>query len=375
MKNRSKALLSIVLTICMIPMVAMGVNASNAKDQKATVTVVADPNCDKYISDASKYGHIVYDLYKVDVSDITDEEKEDYNLLAQNELKKHITANENGSYDQKDTPDIAGTSLGTKLTIEDPGTYLLVARGVVNEGGTSEQIDNDIREVAKVGADGNDTAKSLASHIRIGANYFTVSPQLITAPYKEDENHNRLASSDLKGTWVYDQTVTLKMIGDPDTGSIVINKTLTGYYEGQKEAKRLFQVDVFYPDENTLYSSEVYDITFTSAGEKHLEVQGIPLGSHVKIYEVYSGGNYVSNIAYPQYNEVVVLDSNEKPSVGFINTPKKNNGGGGVTNHFEYKDDGDGIRWFWTQIADNVDTINGRIKEFLQNTLTSDNTQ
>ena len=159
--------------------------------------------------------------------------------------------------------------------------------------------------------------------------------------------------------------VMLKMQADPATGSIQINKKLVNYYANAENATFVFQVDTYFPDQNTLFSSEVYSTTFTAAGTKSIRVDGLPIGSFVKIYEIYTGANYTASIESNKSLNVVVRED-EVAEVDFTNTyNEKTSGGGGITNHFEYDvTDGSG-NWIWFNNLDNTETLNGLSSKFL----------
>ncbi|MBQ1994073.1 MAG: hypothetical protein II243_06380, partial [Lachnospiraceae bacterium] len=165
--------------------------------------------------------------------------------------------------------------------------------------------------------------------------------------------------------WLYDVNVVLKMQAEPATGSIMIDKKLVDYFGNAENATFVFRVDTYYPDENTLYSSEVYSTTFNAAGTKSIKIDGLPIGSTVKVYEIYSGINYNSSIASDQSLNVVVKED-ETERVEFTNKyNRRTTGGGGITNHFEY-DVTDGLgNWIWFNKTDNTETLNGLSGKFL----------
>ena len=408
MKNRGKAILSIILTALMVPMVALNVDAKavTSKPDSATITVKEDPNWSKNIVDAANYGKIVYDLYLIDdetyIEPIKEKLKQDskldlnkeYQELGKKVLGDLVTSAGNGTYTISATPAATGELNVGPLEVAN-GTYLLVPRGVANTG-HEQDVDSIIMDYQTASADTNNTTitSQIVSFIRIGANYFTITPQIVTTPIKLNSKNEIVRWDSDEGTWYDHQDIYLKMLVDPEYGGIIIDKTMIGSPVRQESATCIFQVDVYFPSTNTKpYSSEVYSIIFTKddftdgskTSKKRLEIGGMPLGSRVEVTERYSGSSYKADIAYPNgYFYIVPATGDNKPVVAFKNSPAYDKGGGGLTNHFEYTDKGDGIRWQWNAEwardengffsgkYDNVTTTNGRIRQEIDKLLPVD---
>ena len=373
MKSRGKQLLSLILTICILPMVSLTALADYDYDstKQMTVTVTTSESSGQCLDECKDYGYIVYDLYKVDAPAGLDENF-NFSDYAQELLPEYVkndaTAKDESKLSYK------GIALGSKTEVE-PGFYLLVARC---QSIIANQSETAVTTVTKLEADGVSGSRQLATYTRLGAHFFTIAPQIIAVPTKVDENGNILKDTLQPGTWKYDQTITLKMLDDPESGSIRIDKRLTGFHEGEQNATFVFKVETFFPNEDTLFDSEYYSMVFTEAGEKSITVNGLPVGSIVKVYEVYSGANYVSNIQYPNSLNLVVDVAADKNSVAFINDYNGGNkGGGGLVNHFTYVEDESNpgnLIWSWTQLANgNVESTNGRVQKYISDLLNEAN--
>ncbi|MCF0129829.1 MAG: hypothetical protein HUJ70_14695, partial [Pseudobutyrivibrio sp.] len=382
-----------ILTALMVPMVALNANAASADSSKtttgskpttSTITVYADINCKDFIEDANEFGYLAYDLYEITFTDQQLKDfsaialgtkdgnlKEEYAKIAQDIIIK-VKDGTAGS-PVNSTP----LKLGEKVKL-DAATYVLVAKGVADptKPFSEGQVKTSYEEVAKTSANPNVAEKSIASHIRIGANYFTVSPQLITAPMKVNANGQPVTFESDEGKWLDHQDIYLKMLADPEYGSIIINKTILDYVDQMENVTCVFQVDIIYPyDENqpvegqTMYSSESYGITFFKDTKytEQLKIDGIPLKAHVTVNEVYSGGSYSADIKYPGAS--VVLDiGNSEETINFKNTPTGRKGGGGITNRSSFDEgEGDKITWKWEQLPNgNIKSTNGRVREAIK---------
>lgn len=374
MKRITKIVLSLTVVLC-IALYTMGVNAQGikldmGKDMSLTVSV-GDGIREKLSAVPQEDGTICFDLYRI--ADIAEDGfayqvTGKYSALEE-ELSKASTTSDGGSAPDwqalaqqaltlavggedtvVNTPsgaDYMGLPLDTENAVS-KGLYLLVAR---------ETQDNRsvVKSVSAVDADGgNDYATSqYAVCITAGADVYTILPQIVCVPTKLSLDGSTVVSTTADGTWVYDQQIVLKMSVEPASGAIRIDKTLTGH-TGDEKVVCVFQVDAYYPTENSLYSSEVYSVTFDGDGSKSLLIEGLPIGASVHVTEVYSGANYKSSVPAPGYLEATVRGE-ETVSVAFTNTRDNERSGGGVTNHFTYG----GGSWNWTQAADNTQTING----------------
>lgn len=387
MKRQIKGILSLAVAICMS---AVGVATVRAESldltREMTVKVTAEANVAARLADvdADKYGTICYDLYRI--ADVTDyagfafetldaysalddeiraaadilaegEETVDWSEVAQ-DAAGVILGGEGSAVNAlnpETTAGYASLKLGDTVSVE-KGLYLLVARSSI-EGATV------VKSVAQADASGEGTTAEtkLATYTLIDSYLYTFTPQLVCVPTTESK-------SSLTEDWVYAQEIVLKMTMAPATGSIVIDKTLTGYYDGAENATFVFQVDTYYPDETKLYASEVYGMTFTAAGSQSVTVNGLPIGATVKVSEVYSGVNYTRKVDTPEVITLTVAEGDAQHA-SFTNERTTNrSGGGGVTNYFVYQAQEDGsLGWSWVQRSDgNISTSNGLTDALLQ---------
>lgn len=384
MKKITKIILSLMTVLC-VAFYTVGANAQEMTgsrmrqpnmDSSMSVTVhVGDGIREKLSAVPPEDGTICFDLYRI--ADITGDGftyqvTEKYLALAE-ELSKASTLSDSGSAPDwqalaqqafalavggegtvVNTPsgaDYTGLSLDVKNTVS-KGLYLLVAR---------ETLENRtiVKSVSAVDADGgNHYADSqYAVCATAGADIYTIMPQIICVPTKLSADGSTAVSTLADGEWVYDQQIVLKMSVEPASGSIRIDKTLTGH-TGDEEVICVFRVDAYYPTADVLYSSEVYSVAFDASGSKSLLIEGLPIGALVHVTEVYSGANYVSSVPAPGFLDVTVRDG-ETASVAFTNTRDNERSGGGITNHFTYQiKDGVGA-WDWTQATDNTQAVNG----------------
>ena len=399
MKSRRKGshiVLSIAVFICFVLAIteycSFHVNASE-KDEKVdlehdmSITVGVSDDVQKYINKLKEEdGKLVFDLYKIaDLKESGDGFKyqvtDNYTFMS-DALSKMSTAykgddtmewsdlsqmaaknilGQEGSYvNAPDKADYRGISLDTKQSV-DKGLYLVIVRGNIENSTVVKSMTVSNSDVT----DTSEISEELETYTLLGTSTFTAAPALVCVPTKVSSSGENLNSTLESGKWSYDMKVMLKMQADPATGSIQINKKLVNYYANAENATFVFQVDTYFPDENTLFSSEVYSTTFTAAGTKSIRVDGLPIGSFVKIYEIYTGANYTASIESNKSLNVVVRED-EVAEVDFTNTyNEKTSGGGGITNHFEYDvTDGSG-NWIWFNNLDNTETLNGLSSKFL----------
>ncbi len=107
---------------------------------------------------------------------------------------------------------------------------------------------------------------------------YTFGPVLLAVPATVD------------GAWSYELPVSMKAERVPRLTEIVIDKTLTSYNATLGPTTFLFDVEAE-RDGESVYSN-VVGLTFSGPGTRSVTVSGIPVGSHVTVTEVYSGGSY-----------------------------------------------------------------------------------
>lgn len=337
MINKAKyILLTIALSfgILMIP-------HTTAQARELSIKVNASEEATEYLKilDTAQYGTLCYDLYKV--YSIYDIPKDiDVNLKKYtNEAMEKFVGNVGDTVNESDKADYSGLRLNEKVDIKN-GVYLMVVRG-------TKPNTTVIKKTIMAGADGESYEESLVTFSLLDYHMYTVKPQFI------------IRSDDY----------TLKMLVDPAISSIKINKAIKKYYADVENTTFVFKVDVFFPDENTLYSSEVYSMNFTGVGNKSLVINGIPIGSTVKVSEVYKGLSYETYIGDEQTHETAVKVTGQEPvEIEFENkySNKQNHGGGGVVNRFEFNLlDGKG-EWKWEKNESNETTINGITDRFFE---------
>lgn len=247
-------------------------------------------------------------------------------------------------------PDVTVEELrNDRLTAGDLGTglYLVIARGrdmvpeeyIVREEGNPEE---------------GDTAESRVATIAWSDSYvFTYEPQLISLPTKEaDADGNVLTSN--PGDWIYNASVVLKPELSGRFAALRIDKELLSFYTGSP-ATFVFTVEATL-NGRTVYSNAL-SMTFNGPGtQSELVVDKIPVGAEVVVTEVYSGNTYRPS-ADSSTVQTLVLNNIGPEDAGFSNIASFQNeydgtgrNGTGITNHFEYADDGAGLVWNWTQI-------------------------
>lgn len=384
MKRITRIILSLMTVLC-VAFYTVGANAQEMTGSKMrqpnmdsgmSVTVsVGDGIREKLSAVPPEDGTICFDLYRI--ADITDngfafQVTDKYHALGE-ELSKASMLSDSGStpdwqalaqqafalavggegtvVNAPSGADYTGLSLDVKNTVS-KGLYLLVARETLADRTV-------VKSISAIDADGgNHYADSqYAVCATAGADIYTILPQIICVPTKLAADGSGAVSTLADGEWVYDQQIVLKMSVEPASGSIRIDKTLTGH-TGDEEVVCVFQVDAYYPSADILYSSEVYSVTFDASGSKSLLIEGLPIGALVHVTEVYSGANYTSSVPAPGFLDVTVRDG-ETASVAFTNTRDNERSGGGITNHFTYHVKDGGGTWDWTQTVDNTQTANG----------------
>jgi hypothetical protein len=258
--------------------------------------------------------------------------------------------------------------VGEKISGLEAGLYLAVTRGA--ELDTPEDY---MTTVTKVLGDNETKETSIATIAYSESSVFTFEPQLVSVPTKGADEENGLITAEKivrtsdEGKWNYEITTVLKASVEPRFGSLEIIKSLLTFEKLENgdadPATFVFDVEAYAPSgeqdvENgrNVYSN-VVSLTFTSAGQKSVLVENIPIGSTVIVKEVYSGANYVQVSADP---EPVVIQADEIVSTAFTNDyDDTRRGGGSLTNHFDYEEttSEDGTvsagSWNWTQPEDN----------------------
>lgn len=171
---------------------------------------------------------------------------------------------------------------------------------------------------------------------------YTFTPYLISLP------NNYYSGEGTSDAWVYDLTganaIGLKPEQQQRTGDLIINKTLVNQNTtfGDK-ATFVFQIDITNGDKT---ESKVEALTFDAAGKQSAHITGLPAGAKVKVTEVYSGASYDLKSENGVETEIKANDEYSQADapvaeVSFINEDNGHtNGGYGVVNHFELKDDG-----------------------------------
>lgn len=381
-----------LLSLLVCGSVALGVDAGNTLDwkQEATLTVYSSEGAKEYLNELKKTedrtGILVYDLYKIaDVEKknsgfqydwleeyasletmyeqaISDDsnQKLDWNILAQEAMIKAV-GDKGSIVNESARAAYSGLKLEEPHAIE-KGLYLLIARGSLPDKTVVEStpVYSADLENPKI------ESHQLVTHTWLDEYTFTVQPVMICVPTKMSGDKVIAPDTSVDGEWIYDQQITLKMIEDPATGSILINKELNGYYKDMENATFVFQVDTYYPTQDELYSSEVYSMTFDKSGKKSLQIDGLPVGANIKIMEIYSGANFTASIEAPDSLNVVV-GKDDVTVAEFTNTYNGNKtGGGGITNHFTFDEEKD---WYWEQKADNTITSNGVTDILLQSVM------
>lgn len=367
MKKTGKIIGSLLFAVA----VMMTITFAQAKEymdlsRNMSITVSVDETTKKHLSDASEADNtLCYDLYKIadiEEKDFTFTTTSNYQQLAET-LKKleqdretdftglatdsmRITfGDEKSLINETDLADYSGLSLDKKIQIKQ-GLYLLVARGTLENTTTVEKV-----QMADAGESSAYGDVQLASRVRIGTEIYTILPQIICVPAKTSAD-GKISSPFLEnGIMIYDQQIVLKSEVEPATGSIEIIKNLDSYYQTEN-ATFVFQVDAYYPTKDTLYSSNVYAVTFTQAGEKSVLAQGLPVGAIVEVSEIYSGVNYDLTVDSPEKVELLVKDNETEKAEFYNRYNNKRTGGGGVINHFTYQIDGGEGNWSWQQIQE-----------------------
>lgn len=158
--------------------------------------------------------------------------------------------------------------------------------------------------------------------------------------------------------WVYDVEVGLKPEREQLYGNLEITKTLKEFNESLGETNFVFDIKAYDRDDKEhklppVYSN-VVSTRHAAPGSVSVLAEHIPAGADVVVTEVYSGSSY--EIEGLDTKETVIISDmgvehgGNTASVEFTNVYNdKVIPGYGVTNHFEYGEDG----WTWEQLEDN----------------------
>lgn len=176
---------------------------------------------------------------------------------------------------------------------------------------------------------------------------YKFSPYLIALPdnlYYESGNDD----------WVYDVEVGLKPEREQLYGKLEIIKTLKEFNASLGEASFVFDIKAYDRDDDSLVYSNVVSTRHSAAGKVTAVVERIPAGARVVVTEVYSGSSYeIEGLDTKEtviVSDIGVEQGGQSASVDFTNVYNEETiPGYGVTNHFEYGDDG----WTWEQQDDN----------------------
>ena len=237
---------------------------------------------------------------------------------------------------------VEGVSLPDKATNMDSGLYLLIARTVSADYWKTIAVKN---------ADGTKTGENLVSVVKSASKSYYYLPTLITVPYKAPDE-NEVISTDSAQPWINAVTAVLKPMPGELRGKIKITKTLSGYI-GPDKAQFVFEISGTGPDGKSL-PSKIVSLQFAGNGTKETVEIEFPVGSTLKVEEVYNGSRYALTTA--QTVEGLVITAEEVAEAKFTNTHDDTNTGGyGIVNNYRLeKDSTGGLKWSEaTQLPDN----------------------
>lgn len=237
---------------------------------------------------------------------------------------------------------VEGVSLPDKATNMDSGLYLLIAR--------NDSADY-WKTIAVKNADGTKTGENLVSVVKSASKSYYYLPTLITVPYKAPDESGAI-STDSAQPWINAVTAVLKPMPDELRGKIKITKTLSGYI-GPDKAQFVFEISGTGPDGKSL-PSKIVSLQFAGNGTKETVEIEFPVGSTLKVEEVYNGSRY--RLTSPQTVDGLVITAEEVAEAKFTNTHDDTNTGGyGIVNNYRLeKDSTGGLKWSEaTQLADN----------------------
>ena len=237
---------------------------------------------------------------------------------------------------------VEGVSLPDKATNMASGLYLLIARTDSADYWKTVDVKN---------ADGAKTGENLVSVVKSASKSYYYLPTLITVPYKAPDESGAI-STDSAQPWINAVTAVLKPMPDELRGKIKITKTLNGYV-GPDKAQFVFEISGTGPDNKSL-PSKIVSLQFAGNGTKETVEIEFPVGSTLKVEEVYNGSRYALTTA--QTVDGLVITAEEVAEAKFTNTHDDTNTGGyGIVNNYRLeKDSTGGLKWSEaTQLPDN----------------------
>ena len=334
------------LAVCMLTALLLTIPAmAETADLSAPCSIKIDAGSSEFAEDIAT-AHVVVDLYRLaSAESIEGSEMYRMVLMSPYDGESIAASMESGEYTvmaqeaaqvalAQGSPVVTGAELGQVISATSGGTgiaaglYLLIARG--------SDIDDYVTTIQ------NDADEDTLVTVARSAEYeYLFSPQLLSIPIPEEQDDE--ADADDEITWLYDLNVSLKFDRRPMFGTLEIVKTLLSY-TAEEPATFVFSVDATLDGEVSY--SNVAALTFTAPGTLTAVIDRIPLGSSVRVEEVYSGSHYVLQSAAIQTAAVEKAD--EPTQVFFVNTYDETaTGGYGIDNHFTY----DGETWEWVQLS------------------------
>ncbi|MBQ6489857.1 MAG: hypothetical protein IJI75_11605 [Solobacterium sp.] len=177
---------------------------------------------------------------------------------------------------------------------------------------------------------------------------YTFTPQLVSLPSTNEDTRKEMKTSD--GTWIYDLTITLKAERERRLSSLRIEKLLESYEDSSPVT---FVFDIVGTIDGEPVYSNVTSLTFSDAGLDTALVEGIPVGAHVTVTEVYSGVSYeLTTDAEAETDILVPVEKGKEPTADNTATVRFGNEyngkiphGHGIKNIFTFSEKG----WAWTE--------------------------
>lgn len=213
---------------------------------------------------------------------------------------------------------------------------------------------NGLQNYARKTAEGKYVTVADSDHYE-----YLFKPELITIPTKEAETWEGQTESRIntanRGPWLFDVKVWLKPEREERKGNLAIIKNLKNYEvheitslpnnDGEMittqvadDATFVFEVKGYPSKENydsdspTVTYHDFVSIVFKGADSNRVLINDLPVGTYVKVEEVYSGKKYTIDD-----DEFTVIKANQTAEVEFDNEyDDKPGGGGSVTNKFSY---------------------------------------
>lgn len=215
---------------------------------------------------------------------------------------------------------------------------------VQKEAGSTEAAKGTIRDLAT----GMYLVVPAETYNRDYTVKYVFSPYLTALPGNPYATGNYGEGQD---EWDYNPVIGLKAEGEPQTGKLIITKTLTNYNETLGKTSFVFEITSKEKDAagNPLYSN-VVSTTHEGPGDQSVTLEGLPAGITVTVKEIYSGASYTLDGSGESdvliwSDPAVDAGAGETASVAFRNKYDGGNRGGyGVTNHFT-SDGNNGWTW------------------------------